>query len=165
MTKFILKMAAAMLLGFAALSASAGSDIQIHDPWVQAAPPGVKVLAAYLEIKNSGKKQWVLNSVASPAFGEVGIHRSVIHGNMAHMEHLKELASPANTSVTLQPGGLHFMLMDPKKPLNEGDKVPMTLTFSNGEKIAVAAIVRSGKKEGMEDNQKMDHSGHGGHMH
>lgn len=165
MIRFFPKILAALTLGFFALSASAEGDIQVRDAWVQAAPPGVKVLAAYMEIRNNGKKQQVLTGVSSPAFGQVGIHRSVIHGNMAHMEHLKELAIPPDASVALQPGGLHLMLMDAKKTLKAGDQVPMTLIFGDGEKIAVTATVRSGKAEGTEDHQHMDHSGHGEHMH
>lgn len=165
MIKLFPKIFAALTLCFVASSASAESDIQIQNLWVQAAPPGVKVLAAYLEIKNSGKQQRVLTGVSSPVFGQIGIHRSVIHGNMAHMEHLKELAIPADASVVLQPGGLHLMLMDAKKPLQAGDQIPMTFIFGNKENIAVSAIVRSGKMEGTGDRQQMDHSGNGEHKH
>ncbi|OGT29549.1 MAG: hypothetical protein A2W28_07180 [Gammaproteobacteria bacterium RBG_16_51_14] len=155
-----------LALGFVALSASAdGVNIQIQGPWVLAAPPNVKVLAAYLEIKNNGDKPQILTNVSSPAFEQVGIHRSVMHGNTAHMEHLKELTIPPRASVVLKPGGLHFMLTDAKKPLHIGDQVPMTLNFKDGGKIAVTAIVRSGQIEGMEDHQHMDHSGHENHKH
>src|SRR3990172_11832345 len=133
-----LKTLIALMLGLVSLSAFAGgADIQIQDPWVQAAPPNVKVLAAYLEIKNNGEKPRILTNVSSPAFNEIGIHRSVMHENMAHMEHMKELTIPPRASVVLKPGGLHFMLMNAKKPLQIGDQVPMTLTFRSGEKIVV----------------------------
>ena len=156
-----LKTLIALMLGLVSLSAFAGgADIQIQDPWVQAAPPNVKVLAAYLEIKNNGEKPRILTNVSSPAFNEIGIHRSVMHENMAHMEHLKELTIPPRASVALKPCGLHLMLMDAKKPLKIGDQVPMTLTFQSGEKIEVTAVVRSGQMEGMEGHQHMNHSGH-----
>lgn len=161
-----LKILFSLTLGLFTSAASADSvDIQILDPWVQAAPPNVKVLAAYLEIKNNGEQSQLLVNVSSPAFDQVGIHRTVMHGNMAHMEHLKELAIPPHVSVTLKPGGLHFMLMDAKKPLRVGDSVPMTLTFKNGAKVAVTATVRSGQMEDMGDHQHMDHSGHMNHNH
>ena len=164
--EFFLKTLIALMLEFVILSASAGGlDIQIQDPWIQVAPPNVKVLAAYLEIKNNSEKPRILTNVSSPVFDEIGIHQSVMHGNMAHMEHLKELTIPPHASVALKPGGLHFMLMDTKKPLNDGDQVPMTLTFQSGEKIIVTAIVRSGQVEGMEDRQHMNHSGHENHKH
>ncbi len=165
MMRIFLKTIIALMLGFVALSASADGDIQIHDPWVQAAPPSVTVLAAYLEIKNNGEKPRTLINVSSPAFEQVGIHRSVMHGNMAHMEQLKELTIPPRASVALSPGGLHLMLMDAKKPLNIGDQVPLTLNFKSGEKVVVTAIVRSGQMENLEDHQHMDHSGHENHKH
>ncbi len=151
----------ALVSGFIALSSfAAGMGIQIHDPWVMAAPPNVKVLAAYMEIKNTGEKPHTLVGVSSPAFGQVGIHRSVLHENMVHMEQLKELVIPVQASVVLKPGGSHLMLTDAKKPLRIGDQVPMTLTFSNGEKIAVTATVRSGINEDATDHQHKNHSGH-----
>ena len=158
---FFLKTLIALMLGFVTLGASAGGmEIQIQDPWVQAAPPNVKVLAAYMEIKNNGEKPQILTNVSSPAFDEVGIHQSMTHGNMVHMEHLKELTIPPHASAVLKPGGLHLMLTGAKKPLNIGDQVPMTLTFHSGEKIEAKAIVRSGQMEDMEDHQHMNHSGH-----
>ena len=164
--EFFLKTLAALMLGFVALCASAGGmDIQIQDPWVQAAPPNAKVLAAYLEIKNNGDKPQIFTKVSSPAFDEVGIHQSVMHGNMVHMEQLKELTIPPHASVVLKPSGLHLMLTGAKKPFNIGDQVPITLTFHSGEKIEVKAIVRSGQTENMEDHQHMDHSGHENHKH
>ena len=163
MIKVVLKVIIARALGFSATGVFADDDIQIRDPWVQAAPPNVKVLAAYLEIKNSGKKPWILTGASSPAFEQVSVHQSVMHGNMVHMEHLNELAIPPQASVALKPGGLHLMLTDAKKPLKAGDLVPMTLAFKNGKKIAVNAVVRSSQTGKMEDHQHMDHSGHGSH--
>ena len=161
--RVILRILMALALGFAATGASADEDIQIRDPWVQAAPPNAKVMAAYLEISNSGKKPRILTGVSSPAFGQVGIHRSVMHGNMAHMEHLKELTIPPNAPVVLKPGELHLMLTDAKKPLHIGDQVSITLTFKGGEKIAFMATVRSGQTGNVEDHSHMDHSKHGSH--
>lgn len=158
-----LKILMALGLGAAAPIASADDDIRVRNPWVQAAPPNVKVMAAYLEINNNGKKPWILAGVSSPAFEQAGIHRSVMHGNMAHMEHLKELAIPPGTTVVFKPGGLHFMLTDVKKPLRIGDQVPITLTFKGGEKVALTAVVRSGQTGGTEDHRHMDHSAHGSH--
>lgn len=156
-----LKTLIAPMLGFVALSASAaGLDIQVQDPWVRAAPPNVKVLAAYLEIRNNGGKPQTLTGVSSPAFGQVSIHQNVIHDNIVRMEQLKELTIPPHASVVLKPGGSHLMLMGAKKPLHAGDQVPMTLTFSNGEKITFKAIVRSDQTEDTEDRQHSNHSGH-----
>lgn len=159
-----LKKLITLALGLAALNASAAEvAIQIHDPWVRAAPPNVKVLAAYLEIKNNGGTSQTLTGVSSPAFAQIGIHQSVMHENRVRMEHLKELAIPPHASVVLKPGEMHLMLMNAKKPVHVGDQIPMTLTFNNKEKIAVTAIVRSGQTEEMPSPPHMNHAG--GHDH
>lgn len=159
-----LKLIVFMALSMAMLGArAAGSGAQILDPWVQAAPPNVKVLAAYMEIKNNGKKPLHLVSITSSDFGQIEIHRSVMHGNMAHMEEQKELVIPPNGSMTLKPGETHLMLMKPRKALNSGDTVPLVLFFKNGEKISIEAVVRSGQAEEASAHQHGDHSGHKGH--
>lgn len=159
-----LKTFAFIVLGLAALSVRAEDAItQIADPWVQAAPPNAKVLAAYLEIKNNGKKPLHLINITSPDFGRIEIHRSVMHGNMVHMEHQKELIIPAHGSVAMKPGEIHLMLMKPRTALKAGDSVPLTLFFKNGEKTSTVAAVRSGQAEEVSAQQHGDHSSHKGH--
>lgn len=163
MMKAVLQILMVLVLGASTQVAAAEGEIQVRDPWVQAAPPNAKVMAAYLEINNSGKKPRALTGASSTAFGQVGIHQSVMHGNMVHMEHMKELAVPPGASVTLKPGGMHLMLMDAKKPLQIGDQIPIMLIFKGGEKILFTAVVRSGQTGNMEDHSHMDHSKHGSH--
>lgn len=160
-----MKIFIALLLWFAAPGASAdGVDVRIKDPWIRIAPPNVTVLAAYLEIKNSGRKPQIITNVSSTAFGQAGIHRSILHENMSRMEHLKELAIPPQTTVTLRPGGIHLMLVDAKKSLHIGDQIPITLTFSNGKKTEFMATVRSDQPDDGKDRQHPDHhSGHNSH--
>lgn len=144
-------------------SRAADTGAQILDPWVQAAPPNVKVLAAYMEIKNNGKKPLHLISITSPTFGQIEIHQTVMHGNMAHMEHQKELVIPSHDSVAMKPGGTHLMLMKPRKALVAGDTVPMALFFKNGEKVSISATVLSGQTEEISSHQHSNHSSHQHH--
>lgn len=163
MIRVFLNILIILSLGVIALPASAGGDIQVQHPWVQAAPPGIKVMAAYLVIKNNSKEIQTLTSVSSPAFDQAGIHRSVMHGDMAHMEHLKELPIHPYTAEVFKPGGLHLMLTGPRKKLQIGDQVPIILTFKDGRRIPLEAAVRSGQTGEMDDRRHMDHSGHESH--
>lgn len=161
MGNFLMRIFIALAFGIIALNASADSaGIQILDPWVRAAPPGIKVLAAYLEMKNIGEKPQILIGITSPAFDHVGIHRSVIRENMAHMEQQSELTIPPHTSVILKPGGMHLMLVDAKNPLRVGDAIPITLTFKNGEKITLIATIRIDQTEDTGTHQHMNHTEH-----
>jgi copper(I)-binding protein len=161
-----LRMLISLGLGFLVLNVSAATtDIQVLDPWVQAAPPNAKVLAAYLQLKNAGAKPQTVTAVSSPAFDRVEIHRTVVSENTARMEHLKELTIPPNATIVMKPGGLHFMLIGARKRLQTGDSIPISLTLKDGNTFAVSATVRAAQMDAGKDHQGMDHSKHGAHAH
>lgn len=138
----------ALVIGFSPLGVSAdNSDIYIQDPWIRAAPPTVKVMAAYLKITNNGDKPRKLIDVSGPDFDRVEMHRTVMRNNMIYMEHQRELVIPPHATITFKPGDLHLMLMGPKRTLHIDDSSPMTLSFANGEKITFTAVVRSDQME------------------
>ncbi len=47
--------------------------------------------------------------------------------------------------VRFAPGGYHLMCTDPRPGLKPGARVPVILTLSNGNHIAVAFAVRNAK--------------------
>ena len=49
----------------------------------------------------------------------------------------------AGKPVKLEPGGLHLMLINLKKPLKEGDKVQFVLNFKQGKGVAGAVGVQA----------------------
>ncbi len=153
----LLKTLVAFAIGCVALTASAdGGKLHIQDHWIRAAPPTVKVLAAYFALTNKDDTPRKITRVSSPAFERVEIHRSVImQGDMAHMAHQKELTIPPNGTVTLKPGGLHLMLIGAIKPLHKGDAIPITLSFQNGEEVIINTPVRSGRMDSMEHSKHM----------
>jgi copper(I)-binding protein len=65
------------------------------------------------------------------------LHRSFEQDGQAGMEHVDALAITPGTPVTLEPGGLHVMLMELKSPLVEGRHFPMTLHFERAGEIRV----------------------------
>lgn len=148
-----------------AFGAFAASEIRILDPWVQAAPPKAKVLAAYLEISNGGTKTQIVTAVSSPLFERVEIHRTVVDQGMARMELLKELTVLPDAAISLRPGGLHLMLIGARKRLQAGDTVPLNLTFKDGKTLAVSATVRDPRLGEKQAQGNADHSKHGTHAH
>ncbi len=152
----LLNTLAVFVIGCFALTASADDGkLHIQDPWVRAAPPTIKVLAAYFTLTNKEDTPRKITRVSSPVFERVEIHRSVMQGDMAHMVQQKELAIPPHGTVTLKPGGFHLMLMGAIRPLHRGDSVPITLSFQNGEEVNINAPVRSGREGGMEHSKHM----------
>lgn len=120
----------------------AQAEVQVEDAWVREAPPGARMLAAYLTLNNSGAEDLVLVEVQSPAFSHIMLHKSEVVDGVARMVHLDEIVIPAQGSVQLQPGGMHLMMPAPEARLSAGDRVPLVLIFADGNRLEVQADVR-----------------------
>lgn len=125
-----------------AFAQSRAGDIVIQNAWIPEAPPTAKVLACYLTIENHSKAAVMLESAASDDFGAIEIHASEMHDGMMHMRKEHHLHIGADSSLKLEPGGYHLMLMDKKRTLKAGDHVDIELRFSNDESMHIEAEVR-----------------------
>ena len=122
--------------------------LHIQTPWVRAAPPTVKVLAAYMIIENTSDQEKILTAVTSPAFETVEIHQTVHHEGVMHMQPQKQLEIAPHGKVVLEPGGYHLMLINGKQILKVGDTVQLNLKFSTGEAITITPSVQDASHSG-----------------
>jgi copper(I)-binding protein len=122
-------------------TAMASSAVEVETPWVREAPPASTVLAAYMLLKNTGDTPRTITRIDSPDFRDARIHRTVVEDGVAKMLPVEQLQLPASGSVTLEPGGLHLMLFDPKRPLRDGDTVILLIHGSDGDSVTVHAPV------------------------
>jgi len=136
---------------------AANEHLMIHEAWVREAPPNVKMLAAYFTIMNFSGKDKEIVGASSDQFEKVEIHKSVEEGGMAKMVAQKSVTVPKQGTVNFKPGGLHLMLINPKKPLKAGDKVNITLKFDKGENLKMTADVKkaTGGEEHMHEHMDM----------
>lgn len=124
-----------LLLLALATGAQAADSLAFDKAWVRATPPNAKVAGGFVEIRNSGKNADRLLSASSDVAERVEIHEMKMSGELMQMRHLTEgLVIPAGQSVQLKPGSTHLMLMAPKKPIAEGQKVSITLVFEKAGK-------------------------------
>ncbi len=135
-------------------SALAQQPVTVHNAWVRSAPPGAKVLAAYMIIRNDSSETRALIRVSSGLFEKVEIHRTEMHEGMMKMIPQEKLTIPGGGAVTLEPGGYHLMLVGPKSVLKEGEEVDMELDFDNGWSLPLKVPLRAGGDKGgmMEDH-------------
>ena len=118
--------------------AQAADSLTFSNAWVRATPPNAKVAGGFVEIQNAGKNADRLVSASSDVAERVEIHEMKMAGEVMQMRHLTEgLVISAGQSVQLKPGSYHLMLMAPKKPIAEGQKVTITLVFEKAGKRAV----------------------------
>lgn len=110
----------------------AGDMITITNGWVKAADEGMS--AAFGELKNTSTANVTVVSAASEASDELQLHETVANdaGELVMREMDGGFMIPAGKTLTLKPGGSHIMLMGLAHPINAGDEVSLTLTFSDG---------------------------------
>lgn len=119
------------------------NPIEVKDAWVRAMPVGIPNSAAFFEISNHLPKAITLMSVSTPVAKESEIHETIQQGPFTTMNEVKTVTIPAKESVGLKPGGLHVMLVGLEKPLEEGQTIPLTLTFEDGTKVKVDAKIKN----------------------
>ena len=134
---------AAIASALAAAHGYGEGDIQVRHPWTRATPPGAKVAAGYLEIRNLGKTPDRVTGAATPAAERVEFHMTTLEGDVMKMREVKGFEVPARQRLTLRPGGLHLMIIGLKQPLTMGGRVPLTLRFERAGEIKIELEVQA----------------------
>ncbi len=119
-----------------------GEGPVVKDAWIRHAPPVAKVMAGYLVIHNPMDETVVLQGAESSMFKRVEIHRTEMKGEMAAMKRQERVEIPAHGYLEFAPGGLHLMLVGPRRPLSVGEEVEVTLKFGGGKTLPVRLEVR-----------------------
>ncbi|HXM82122.1 MAG TPA: copper chaperone PCu(A)C [Burkholderiales bacterium] len=121
----------------ALIATPALGQIEIENAWARATPPGAKMAAGYLTIRNRSSSPEHLISAASPAAARVGTHVHIHDGDVMRMRPVKGYDIPASGSLELKPGGAHLMFVDIKRAFKEGEKIPVTLRFERAGEMKV----------------------------
>lgn len=156
MKHFALALMTALTLGGAAHAHSVKKDtVEIIHPHINEPFAGAKTAAAYMAISNEGDAAIRLIGIETPAAKKASLHTTE-HGSdgVARMKPIEAIDIPAGETVNLEPGGLHVMLMGLTAPLKQGDMVPATFLFEQGDPMAVEFMVDPA--DGV-DHSKMDH--------
>ncbi len=79
--------------------------------------------AGYLTLRNNTDHEIRVTRVTSPQFAAVEIHESLLENGVAKMRRVDTLRIPASSTITLQRGGKHLMLMHPTGDTGDPDTV------------------------------------------
>jgi len=136
------------------LSSVCAAGVKVIDPYVRAVPPGASATAAFMGLKadNSGV---ALIKASSDAARSVELHTHIHDNGVMRMRPVDKIVLKKGEVVTLQPGGLHVMLIGLTKPVKPGDSVDIELQFSDGTKQQISAPVRK-----IEMMMPMEHRAH-----
>ncbi len=142
MNQFIRHLILILGLLLAPLANSAAPALSINGAYSPEAPPVVKVLAAYMMIENTSANEIKITAIQSPDFDQVEIHRIDSHDGMMRMVKQEHLTIPAGKVISLSPGELHIMLLQPHQVFKDGDVISLQLTLNNGTQQTINVPIR-----------------------
>jgi periplasmic copper chaperone A len=149
--------ATALVLAYTSFAFAQSASIQIEQPWARATPAGASTGAVYLTINNKSHDADRLLGGSSKVADKLQIHEmKVVNDIMEMREVTAGLPVLAGGSVQLKPGSYHVMLIGLKKPLKEGETIPLTLDFEKAGKVSVTVPIRA-MAAGHDDMPGMGH--------
>lgn len=152
--------AAAALALLLCTGAPAAERVTAENAWVPWAPPAIKVHAAYLTVVNHDHADQLIVGVESPDYERAELHVSAVKNGLAEMRALDQVPVPAHKTVAFAPGGMHIMLINPKRAYAVDERVRVVLRLQGGERIETAAQVR--RRERAQERAPAHHH-HGSH--
>lgn len=129
--------------GLAERPDSAAESVVVSAPYARAVPPGQPNSAVFMRIDNPGDRDWALIGASSPAAGVVELHTHRMEQDVLMMRRIDRIDLPAGAAVSLQPGGLHVMLIGLKRQLKPGEDLDLRLRFDDGSELQLTAPVRA----------------------
>ncbi len=151
--RFSSALAMLTLIGLPVLASGHGyrlGDIRIVHPWAMPTAPSITDGAngaGYLVLKNNGRNPDKLLSASTEVAGKVELHARDKAGDTRTLRQTNAIEIAAGGEVRLEPGGSYLILVDLKKPLEEGQHFPIVLQFEHAGKITVDTVVQTSAKE------------------
>jgi periplasmic copper chaperone A len=135
------------------LGALAGSqDVAVENAWARASIGMDRPGAAYMDVRNAGAEPVTLIGLKTELAMMPEIHRTSTNADgVSSMAPAGEIMIAPGETVTLEPGGLHAMLMRLRAPMNEGETFTLMLLFSDGGEVKVDVPILGFAARGPED--------------
>ena len=135
---FGLGVAVTMTLVAGAHLRAQGQEVTVAEGWVKLPPAGETTASAFVVVGNPTMYDVYLVSAASNVAGKVEFRKP----GDGEAKAARELTVPAYGKLTMRPDGVHLLLVDLKRLLQEDESVPLTLTTDGNVKLRIQAVVR-----------------------
>ena len=144
---FRIRHALGLLLALSSLPAAARESAatclpEVRQGWIRLLPGGMPMHAGFARIVNRCTRPVALVSARSPGYASIELHETRNIAGVMRMRELPAVRIPAGESVTLKPGGIHLMLMDPVRPLRPGNRVAIVFVLSDNREVVGEFIAR-----------------------
>lgn len=121
-------------------------DIKIEHPYAAPVGEGVKNGAVYIRgLRNDGKVADQLIGASSAMASKIEFHSMKMQGNVMKMRQVSAVDLTPGETVELAHGAdrsYHLMLIGLTRPLKEGERFPVTLTFQKAGSVDVIVVVQ-----------------------
>ncbi|WP_417836810.1 copper chaperone PCu(A)C [Thalassospira tepidiphila] len=136
------------------------ADIEVKDAWAKASKGMVRNGAAFFDVVNTGTADRIV-SVRSDLAERTELHTHIMENNVMKMREVQGgVEVPMHGSVQFKPGSYHVMFIGLNKPLEEGEKIDITLEFEKAGDVPVTIDVLNTMAMGPNGGAGMGH-GHG----
>ncbi len=122
--------------------ATAAEAIKIENPHIRELPPGLKVTAMYMKLKNTSSTNHELVKVEGYMSNMIELHTHTNENGVMRMGQVESIPVPANATAEAKPGSYHVMIMGLTQDPKLGDKFDFTLTFKDGTSLPITAEVK-----------------------
>jgi protein SCO1/2 len=128
-----------------------GPRLSLEDPWArpmalpEEGPGGERAFevnsAAYMRIRNDGDGGDVLLAASTPAARAVELHRTRMEDGVMRMRQVDSISLPGGRVTSLEPGGLHMMLLGLTRSLAAEDTILFRLDFRHQGRVELRVPV------------------------
>ena len=131
------------LIFMSACSEQCDQAVQADQGWVRKPLPGRTMTAAYMDLSTCGD-QLEVAGFRSPQYERAELHQTVVTDGVSAMRKVPSLILSKGKPVSLQPGGMHLMLMRPTENFDEGSPVEIVVILADGRELAFSLPLASG---------------------
>ena len=132
-----------LISAFAACGGHSGPPLEISNVDVFAQLPGNTMSEAYMTLANNTAEVIVVQDVSSPDFASVELHETRIDNGISRMHPVDRLEIPPRSSLALQEGGIHLMLMKPTTAPQPDQPVRFRIRYDSDGVVIVNAVMQA----------------------
>lgn len=144
--------ALAMPIGWVVPASAEPESVVIENAWSRASIGTRRPGVAYMQIRNVGENPVTLTGIEVDVAEMAEIHRTTTNDQgVSTMAPAGKIEIALGATIALEPGGLHAMLMQLKRPLNQGDSFSLTIILSDGGEVSVEVPILGIAAQGPQD--------------
>jgi periplasmic copper chaperone A len=130
-----------IFLGTANGAADISPPVSVSNAWIRWLPADLPA-AGYATLRNASDRRATLIEISTPDYGSTMFHASRNIRGVEQMVPVDSVPIEPHSQVSFAPEGLHIMLMQPRRAIQPGDHVLLTLHFAEGQSLPVQFEVR-----------------------